>query len=186
MREIAQRSSKILITLRERSLLQGRRNKEKISRPKKRTGSMNQTQMMMESLGTLVSWPMWRKGIESSSHGSGDEEEVRSNYDSKMIDKMKEMQYKILDLTNKLKSEKNLVKKFREESAIYKSPVEDMEECMRQDKEASDFKVKNVNLSLTELQRTHDTLISVHEYFKIKFHMLSKERVELFQKNQRA
>jgi len=119
---------------------------------------------------------------ESSSNGSDDEEEVRSNFDSRMIDKMEEMQSKFLDLTNKLKPEKSLVKKFRKESAIYKSSVEDMEECMRQENEASDLKVKNFNLSLTELQRTHETLISVHEDFKIKFHMISKERIELFQK----
>ena len=99
---------------------------------------------------------------------------------------VEEMQSKFLDLTNKLKSERILVKKFREESAIYKSSVEDMEECMRQENEASDLKVKNFNLSLTELQRTHETLISVHEDFKIKFHMISKERIELFQKIPRA
>ena len=50
---------------------------------------------------------------------------------------MEEMQTKYLDLTNKLKSEKYLVRKFREESAIYKSSVDDLEESMSEEKKAN-------------------------------------------------
>ena len=118
----------------------------------------------------------------TSSYTSDDEQEVPSNSDSLLIAKMEDIQSKYLDLTNKLKSEKNMVRKFREESAIYKSSVDEMEESMSKEKMASDLKIETLTSTLTELQKTHDTLISVHEDFKIKFHMLSKERVALFKK----
>ena len=119
---------------------------------------------------------------EPSSHEYDDDEKVFSNSDSGLINQMEELQSKCLDLTNKLRSEMRLVKKFREESAIYKSSVNDLEESMSEEKKASDLTIKTLTSNLTELQTTHDTLISVHEDFKIKFHMLSKERVELFKK----
>ena len=89
-----------------------------------------------------------------SSHTSDDEQEVHSNSDSLLLAKMEDIQSKYLDLTNKLKSEKNLVRKFREESAIYKSSVDDMEESMSEERKASDLTIKTLTSNLTELQTT--------------------------------
>ncbi|KAJ9553167.1 hypothetical protein OSB04_017212 [Centaurea solstitialis] len=73
-----------------------------------------------------------------------------------------------------------LVARFRIESAVYKSSLED--HTLNYDRLELKYGIRESNLEnkLISLQRSHDEIDSSHEELKLKFHILSEERTKLF------
>ncbi|KAJ9545300.1 hypothetical protein OSB04_025007 [Centaurea solstitialis] len=91
---------------------------------------------------------------------------------------------KIFDLERNLQSERTLVTKFRIDSAVYKSSLEDLTLDYNREILESDIRESNLSNKLLFLQKSHEELNSNHGELTIKFQLLSEERTRLFSKIQ--
>ncbi|KAJ9566731.1 hypothetical protein OSB04_002697 [Centaurea solstitialis] len=87
-----------------------------------------------------------------------------------------------LRLESQLQMEKALVARFRIESAVYKSSLEDLAENFNRMELESGIRESILENKLLDLQRSHDEIESSREELKLKFHLLSLERTKLFVK----
>ncbi|KAJ9544583.1 hypothetical protein OSB04_024290 [Centaurea solstitialis] len=87
-----------------------------------------------------------------------------------------------LRLESQLQMERALVARFRIESAVYKSSLEDLTENFNRMKLESGIRESILENKLLDLQRSHDEIESSREELKLKFHILSEERTKLFVK----
>src|SRR5581483_3394885 len=94
------------------------------------------------------------------------------------------LETKIRDLERELLTERSLVSKFRIDSAVYKSSLEDL--TCSYDRVVLESEVKETNLinKLLSLQQTHEKLNSDHGELNLQFKLLSEERTKLFSKIQ--
>ncbi|KAJ9552760.1 hypothetical protein OSB04_016805 [Centaurea solstitialis] len=91
---------------------------------------------------------------------------------------------KICDLGRNLQSERTLVTKFRIDSAVYKSSLEDLTLDYNCEILESGIRESNLSNKLLCLQKSHEELNSDHGELTIKFQLLSEERTRLFSKIQ--
>ncbi|KAJ9544875.1 hypothetical protein OSB04_024582 [Centaurea solstitialis] len=91
---------------------------------------------------------------------------------------------RICELERCLQSERSLVTKFRIDSAIYKSSLEDLTIVYNRETLESSVRESNLSNKLSCLQKTHEKLNSDHGELQIKFQLLSEERTRLFSKIQ--
>ncbi|KAJ9563094.1 hypothetical protein OSB04_008254 [Centaurea solstitialis] len=87
-----------------------------------------------------------------------------------------------LRLESQLQMERALVARFRIESAVYKSSLEDLAENYNRMELESGIRESILENKLLDLQRSHDEIESSREELKLKFHLLSLERTKLFVK----
>ncbi|KAJ9557921.1 hypothetical protein OSB04_012535 [Centaurea solstitialis] len=87
-----------------------------------------------------------------------------------------------LRLESQLQMERALVARFRIESAVYKSSLEDLAENFNRMELESGIRESILENKLLDLQRSHDEIESSREELKLKFHLLSLERTKLFVK----
>ncbi|KAJ9565209.1 hypothetical protein OSB04_001175 [Centaurea solstitialis] len=87
-----------------------------------------------------------------------------------------------LRLESQLQMERALVARFRIESAVYKSSLEDLAENFNRMELESGIRESILENKLLYLQRSHDEIESSREELKLKFHLLSLERTKLFVK----
>ncbi|KAJ9561267.1 hypothetical protein OSB04_006427 [Centaurea solstitialis] len=119
--------------------------------------------------------------ISGSPNDSTDEEaEVHS---CSLLSKPDELsKSETLRLESQLQMERALVARFRIESAVYKSSLEDLTENFNRMELESGIRESILETKLHDLQRSHDEIESSHEELKLKFHILSEERTKLFVK----
>ncbi|KAJ9535342.1 hypothetical protein OSB04_un001547 [Centaurea solstitialis] len=111
---------------------------------------------------------------------SGDDAlEVSSHPD--LTDSVALLESKVSDLERNLQSERSIMTKFRIDSAIYKSSLEDLMLSYNKVVLESDVRESNLSKKLMPLQNSHDELYNNHKELKLKFHLLSKERTKLLQ-----
>ncbi|KAJ9547087.1 hypothetical protein OSB04_019630 [Centaurea solstitialis] len=125
------------------------------------------------------------KGLEAvgpSTYQDIDPSEVSTIPD--ITDSMAMLEAKICDLKSSLQSKRNLVTKFRTNSAIYKSSLEDMTIDYNREILESGIRESNLSNKLLCLQKSHEELNSDHGELTIKFQLLSEERTRLFSKMQ--
>ncbi|KAJ9544909.1 hypothetical protein OSB04_024616 [Centaurea solstitialis] len=94
------------------------------------------------------------------------------------------LESKICELERCLQSERTLVTKFRIDSAIYKSFLEDLTIVYNRETLESGIRESNLANKLGCLQKAHEELNSDHGDLNIKFQLLSEERTRLFSKIQ--
>ncbi|KAJ9544921.1 hypothetical protein OSB04_024628 [Centaurea solstitialis] len=87
-----------------------------------------------------------------------------------------------LRLESQLQMERALVARFRIESAVYKSSLEDVTENFNKMELESGIRESILENKLLDLQRSYDEIESSREELKLKFHILSEERTKLFVK----
>ncbi|KAJ9556919.1 hypothetical protein OSB04_011533 [Centaurea solstitialis] len=87
-----------------------------------------------------------------------------------------------LRLESQLQMERALVARFRIESDVYKSSLEDLTENFNRMELESGIRESILENKLLDLQRSHDEIESSREELKLKFHILSEERTKLFVK----
>ncbi|KAJ9539351.1 hypothetical protein OSB04_032084 [Centaurea solstitialis] len=85
-----------------------------------------------------------------------------------------------LRLESQLQMERALVARFRIESAVYKSSLEDLTENFNRMELESGIRESILETKLLDLQKSHDEIESSREELKLKFHILSLERTKLF------
>ncbi|KAJ9561873.1 hypothetical protein OSB04_007033 [Centaurea solstitialis] len=121
-------------------------------------------------------------GVGPSTHHDNEAFEVSSIPD--ITDTVSLLEAKICDLERDLQSERTLVTKFRINSAVYKSSLEDL--TLNYNREVLESSVRDSNLSnkLLSLQKSHEELNSNHGELSIKFQLLSEERTKRFSKIQ--
>ncbi|KAJ9564805.1 hypothetical protein OSB04_000771 [Centaurea solstitialis] len=119
--------------------------------------------------------------ISGSPNDSTDEEaEVHS---CSLLSKPDELSIsETLRLESQLQMERALVARFRIESAVYKSSLEDLTENFNRMDLESGIRESVLENKLLDLQRSHDEIESSREELKLKFHILSEERTKLFVK----
>ncbi|KAJ9541684.1 hypothetical protein OSB04_028190 [Centaurea solstitialis] len=78
-----------------------------------------------------------------------------------------------LRLESQLQMERALVARFRIESAVYKSSLEDLTENFNRMELESGIRESILENKLLDLQRSHDEIESSREELKLKFHILS-------------
>ncbi|KAJ9561862.1 hypothetical protein OSB04_007022 [Centaurea solstitialis] len=84
-----------------------------------------------------------------------------------------------LRLESQLQMERALVARFRIESAVYKSSLEDLTENFNRMELESGIRESILETKLLDLQKSHDEIESSREELKLKFHILSLERTKL-------
>ncbi|KAJ9541907.1 hypothetical protein OSB04_028413 [Centaurea solstitialis] len=94
------------------------------------------------------------------------------------------LEAKICDLERNLQSERTLVTKFRIDSVVYKSSLEDLTLDYNCEILESGIRESNLSNKLLRLQKSHEELNSNHGELTIKFQLLSEERTRLFSKIQ--
>ncbi|KAJ9542769.1 hypothetical protein OSB04_029275 [Centaurea solstitialis] len=119
-------------------------------------------------------------GVGPSTHYDNDALEVSSIPD--LIDTVSLLKAKICDLERDLQTERTLVTKFRIDSAVYKSSLEDL--TLNYNREILESGIRESNLlnKMLSFQNSHDELNSNHGELSIKFQLLSEERTKLFTK----
>ncbi|KAJ9562965.1 hypothetical protein OSB04_008125 [Centaurea solstitialis] len=119
--------------------------------------------------------------ISGSPNDSTDEEaEVNS---CSLLSKPDELsKSETLRLESQLQMERALVTRFRIESAVYKSSLEDLTENFNRMELESGIRESILENKLLDLQRSHDEIESSRKELKLKFHILSEERTKLFVK----
>ncbi|KAJ9543743.1 hypothetical protein OSB04_023450 [Centaurea solstitialis] len=85
-----------------------------------------------------------------------------------------------LRLESQLQMERALVARFRIESVVYKSSLEDLTKNFNIMELESGIRESILEKKLLDLQRSHDEIESSREALKLKFHILSEERTKLF------
>ncbi|KAJ9544876.1 hypothetical protein OSB04_024583 [Centaurea solstitialis] len=117
-------------------------------------------------------------------------EEKSSDEDDHMVKGLclmadfEEQKLLVLPLTKTSIHLRTLVTKFRIDSAIYKSSLEDLTIDYNREKLESDIRESNLSNKLACLQKSHEELNSDHGELTIKFQLLSEERTRLFSKIQ--
>ncbi|KAJ9544848.1 hypothetical protein OSB04_024555 [Centaurea solstitialis] len=101
-----------------------------------------------------------------------------------LTDDVTMLESRICELERCLQSERSLVTKFRIDSAIYKSSLEDLTIVYNRETLESSVRESNLSNKLSCLQKTHEELNSDHGELQIKFQLLSEERTRLFSKIQ--
>ncbi|KAJ9556276.1 hypothetical protein OSB04_010890 [Centaurea solstitialis] len=101
-----------------------------------------------------------------------------------LTDDVTMLESRICELQRCLQSERSLVTKFRIDSAIYKSSLEDLTIVYNRETLESSIRESNLSSKLSCLQKTHEELHSDHGELQIKFLLLSEERTRLFSKIQ--
>ncbi|KAJ9541871.1 hypothetical protein OSB04_028377 [Centaurea solstitialis] len=84
-----------------------------------------------------------------------------------------------LRLKSQLQMERALVARFRIESAVYKSSLEDLTENFNRMELESGIRESILETKLLDLKKSHDEIESSREELKLKFHILSLERTKL-------
>ncbi|KAJ9536355.1 hypothetical protein OSB04_un000473 [Centaurea solstitialis] len=97
-----------------------------------------------------------------------------------MTDSVTLLEAKVCELERDLQMEKSLVTKFRNDSDVYKSSLEDMTLCYNREVLESGIRETNLANKMLSLQNSHDELNSSHGELKLKFQLLSEERTKLF------
>ncbi|KAJ9545332.1 hypothetical protein OSB04_025039 [Centaurea solstitialis] len=92
------------------------------------------------------------------------------------------LESKICALERDLQTERNLVTKFRIDSAVYKSSYEDLMLSYNRETLESSIRETNLKNKLLSLISSHDELKSCHGELELKFQLLSEERTRLFSK----
>ncbi|KAJ9545336.1 hypothetical protein OSB04_025043 [Centaurea solstitialis] len=93
------------------------------------------------------------------------------------------LESKICALERDLQTERNLVTKFRIDSAVYKSSYEDLMLSYNHETLESSIREANLENKLLSLTSFHDELKSCHGELEPKFQLLSEERTRLFLKS---
>ncbi|KAJ9567094.1 hypothetical protein OSB04_003060 [Centaurea solstitialis] len=101
-----------------------------------------------------------------------------------LTDDVTMLESRICELERCLQSERSLVTKFRIDSAIYKSSLEDLTIVYNRETLESSVRESNLSNKLSCLQKTHEELNSDHGELQLKFQLLSEERTRLFSKIQ--
>ncbi|KAJ9566781.1 hypothetical protein OSB04_002747 [Centaurea solstitialis] len=94
------------------------------------------------------------------------------------------LEAKICDFERNLQMERTLVMKFRIDSAVYKSSLEDLTLDYNREILESGIRESNLSNKLLCLQKSHEELNSNHGELTIKFQLLSEKRTRLFSKIQ--
>ncbi|KAJ9567275.1 hypothetical protein OSB04_003241 [Centaurea solstitialis] len=122
------------------------------------------------------------ESVGPSTYQDIDASEVSSIPD--ITDTISLLEAKICDLERDLQSERTLVTKFRIDSAVYKSSLEDLTLDYNREVLESGIRESNLSNKLLCLQKSHEELNSNHGELAIKFQLLSEERTRLFLKIQ--
>ncbi|KAJ9547187.1 hypothetical protein OSB04_019730 [Centaurea solstitialis] len=122
------------------------------------------------------------EGVGPSTYQDIDASEVSTIPD--ITDTISLLEAKICDLERNLQSERTLVTKFRIDSAVYKSSLEDLTLDYNREILESGIRESNLSNKLLCLQKSHEELNSNHGELTIKFQLLSEERTRLFSKIQ--
>ena len=91
------------------------------------------------------------------------------------------MQSEFIDLKARLKGERALVNRFRIDCAVYKTSYEDLDLNFSKVTKESEERETYLKTTLSKLKIEHETLISVHNDFEIKFDLLTNETIHLFE-----
>ncbi|KAJ9548756.1 hypothetical protein OSB04_021299 [Centaurea solstitialis] len=122
------------------------------------------------------------EAVDPSTYQDIDPSEVSTIPD--ITDTVAMLESKICELERCLQSERTLVTKFRIDSAIYKSSLEDLTIVYNRETLESGIRESNLPNKLGCLQKAHEELNSDHGELNIKFQLLSEERTRLFSKIQ--
>ncbi|KAJ9552478.1 hypothetical protein OSB04_016523 [Centaurea solstitialis] len=116
----------------------------------------------------------------SGSPNDSIEEEAEVTSCSNLSNPVELSRSETLRLESQLQMERALVARFRIESAVYKSSLENLTENFNRLELESGIRESILENKLLDLQRSHDEIESSREELKLKFHILSEERTKLF------
>ncbi|KAJ9536444.1 hypothetical protein OSB04_un000379 [Centaurea solstitialis] len=116
----------------------------------------------------------------SGSPNDSTDEEAEVNSCSLLSKPVELSKSETLRLESQLQMERALVARFRIESVMYKSSLEDLTENFNRMELESRIRESILENKLLDLQRSHDEIESSREELKLKFHILYEERTKLF------